>query len=49
MSGLEIAQSALKGKIGKREDQMHQSDAMIKKQKDELRRIQKEITPKLVG
>jgi hypothetical protein len=48
MSGLEIAQVALRGKIQKREDQMHQSEALVKKQKDELRRIQKEITPKLV-
>jgi hypothetical protein len=38
----------LKEKIKKREDQKNTAEANVKKQKDELKRIQKEITPKLV-
>lgn len=48
ISGLDVAQQALKGKIGKREEQMHRSEQMVKKQKEELRNIQRLITPELV-
>lgn len=39
ISGLEVAQQALRGKITKREEQMHRSEQMVKKQKEELRNI----------
>lgn len=38
----------MKNKLKKRQDQLSQAEGMVKKQKDELRRIQKEINPKLV-
>lgn len=49
MTGLERAQQSLQGKINKREDQMRQSEMLVKKQKEELRQIQKQITPQLVA
>ena len=49
ISGLEIAQTALKQKIKKREDQLHQTDMLVKGKKNELRQIMGVITPKLVG
>lgn len=47
-SGLELGVQAVKAKLAKRESQIAQSEAMVKKQKDELRNIQKVITPELV-
>ena len=48
ISGLDLGVQAVKAKLSKRESQIVQSEAMVKKQKDELRNIQKVITPELV-
>ena len=39
---------ASKEKIKKREDQVDKSEGFVKKQKEELRKIPKEINPKLI-
>ena len=41
--------SAIKGKLAKRESQVQQSEGLVKKQKEELRNIQRRITPELVA
>eukprot|EP00347_Sterkiella_histriomuscorum_P004679 403359521 len=48
VAGLDVAISALKDKIKKREDQRNTAEGNVKRQKDELKRIQREVTPKLV-
>lgn len=48
VQGLDVAIAALKEKIKKREDQRNTAEGNVKRQKDELKRISKEITPKLV-
>lgn len=48
ISGLDIARQALNGKVQKREEQLHKSEMLVKKQKEELRNIQRMITPELV-
>ena len=48
VAGLDVALSAIKEKIKKREDQRNTAEGNVKRQKDELKKITKEITPKLV-
>ncbi|CDW76447.1 UNKNOWN [Stylonychia lemnae] len=47
IQGLDTAIQANKEKIKKREEQLGQADLSCKKQRDELKKIQKRITPKL--
>jgi peptidoglycan hydrolase CwlO-like protein len=39
ISGLDMAKQTLQGKLNKREEQMHKSELLVKKQKEELRNI----------
>lgn len=48
MSGLDIAISAMKEKIKKRDEQYQKSEAFVKRQREETRKILKELNPKLV-
>lgn len=45
---MDVALSAIKEKIKKRDDQRNTAEGNVKRQKDELKRITKEVTPKLV-
>lgn len=45
---MELAAKGHNDKLQKRADQLKNSENLIRKQKDELRRIQKLITPKLL-
>jgi len=49
MSGIEMGIQNDKSKVAKREEQVKKSDELVKKQKDELRNIQKLITNDLVN
>jgi hypothetical protein len=48
MSGIELGIQNDKSKVVKREEQVKKSEELVKKQKDELRNIQKLLTPDLV-
>lgn len=48
ISGLDLGINVLKEKIKKRDEQYDESEALVKKQADEVKRIQKEINPKLL-
>ncbi len=48
MSGLEIAQEALKAKIKKRTGQQHESELQVKTIREKLNDIQKRVTPEAI-
>lgn len=48
LSGIELSIQNDKAKVSKREEQVKKSEELVKKQKDELRNIQKLLTPELV-
>lgn len=45
MSGLEIAQDALKAKLKKRKGQLHESELEVKTIREKLNEIQKRVSP----
>ena len=48
INALDNAKATLNAKMQKREEQLHKSELLVKKQKEELRNIQRMITPELV-
>jgi len=48
VSGLEIAQEALKAKIKKRTGQQHESELQVKTIREKLNEIQKRVTPEAI-
>lgn len=48
VSGLEIAQEALKSKLKKRRTQVHDSELEVKTIREKLNEIQKRVTPDLI-
>jgi hypothetical protein len=48
VSGLEIAQEALKAKLKKRKGQLHESELEVKTIREKLNEIQKRVTPEVI-
>ncbi len=48
VSGLEIAQEALKAKQKKRKGQLHESELEVKTIREKLNEIQKRVTPEVI-
>jgi peptidoglycan hydrolase CwlO-like protein len=48
VSGLEIAQEALKAKLKKRKAQLHESELEVKTIREKLNEIQKRVTPEVI-